>query len=110
MNYDPRSLRPPMGDPDTIEAYYNQHPEAAMFRYAGEMPNFNKPSWNRNLMRLVPSLMSEYTNMAASDPSLSFSAFLGLSEPMARVHKLGPRGRGEQPMNFAPKTRYIRRG
>lgn len=110
MAIDYSTLGKPMGDMDTIEDYFNRNPQAAIHRISKNLPNFGRPNWNESLFRLLPGLMSEYTSMSAFDPSLSFTAFLGLADPMQRVHDLGPRGRGERPMNYAPRTKFIRRG
>ena len=110
MAIDYSTLKMPMGDRDTIEGFYNQNPQAALHRVGGNLPNFGKPKWRDSLFQMLPGLMSEYANLSTFDPSLSFTAFLGLSDPMQRVHDLGPRGRGERPMNYAPRTRTVRRG
>ena len=110
MAIDYSTLKMPMGDSDTVEGYYNKNPQAAMFRVQDSLPNFNKPNWQQSLFRMLPSLMSEYANISAFDPSLSFTAFLGLSDPMQRVQDMGPRGRGDRPMISAPRVRQVRRG
>lgn len=85
--------------------YLNEIPEAGWGAYLGAFGLGGDPysQWLRGQQK---NYYTQFMGANASDPSLSWTGYLGKIDPKADFAKMNPWSRGENPRAWAGRTRW----